>query len=83
MYTELALYGNKNEFAMTDTVFLPIYEVSNGTVSFSLRSKLSGPPHFRIPGWKPEHGVPSFIWNLYSLAIAWTCNSSAFILPCL
>ena len=33
IYTELALYGSKNECARTDTVFLPISEVCNGTVS--------------------------------------------------
>ena len=36
IYTELALYGNKNECAMTDIVFLPISEVCNGTVSLLL-----------------------------------------------
>ena len=33
IYTELALYGSKNECARTGTVFLPISEVSDGTVS--------------------------------------------------
>ena len=33
VYTELAFYGNKNECARTDTVFLPISEICNGTVS--------------------------------------------------
>ena len=33
IYTELALYGSKHECARTDTVFLPISEVCNGTVS--------------------------------------------------
>ena len=33
IYTELALYGSKNEGARTDTVFLPISEVCDGTVS--------------------------------------------------
>ena len=33
IYTELALYGSKNECASTDTVFLPISEVCDGTVS--------------------------------------------------
>ena len=33
IYTELALYSNKNECGRTDTVFLPISEVCNGTVS--------------------------------------------------
>ena len=31
--TELALYGSKNECARTETVFLPISEVCDGTVS--------------------------------------------------
>ena len=31
--TELALYGNKNECGRTDTVFLHISEVCDGTVS--------------------------------------------------
>ena len=33
IYTELAIYGSKNEFAKTDNVFSPISEVCNGTVS--------------------------------------------------
>ena len=33
IYKELALYGSKNECARTDTVFLPISEVSDGKVS--------------------------------------------------
>ena len=33
IYTKLALYGRKNESARTDTVFLPMSEVCNGTVS--------------------------------------------------
>ena len=32
-YTEWALYGSKNVFARTDTVFLPISEVCDGKVS--------------------------------------------------
>ena len=32
VYTELALHGSKNECARTDTVFLPISEVCDGTV---------------------------------------------------
>ena len=32
-YTELDLYGSKNECARTDTVFLPISEVCDGKVS--------------------------------------------------
>ena len=35
IYTELALYGSKNGCARTDTGFLPIYEVSDGTVSLT------------------------------------------------
>ena len=34
--TDLALYGSKNECSRTDTVFLPISEVCNGTVSLDL-----------------------------------------------
>ena len=36
IYTELALYDSKNYCARTDTVFLPISEVCNGTVSLSI-----------------------------------------------
>ena len=36
IYTELALYGSKNEYARTDTVFLPISEVCDGTVSLKV-----------------------------------------------
>ena len=35
IYTKLALYGSRNECARTDTVFLPISEVCNGTVSLT------------------------------------------------
>ena len=34
--TELALYGSKNECARTDTVFLPISEVCDDTVSLGV-----------------------------------------------
>ena len=33
IFSELALCGSKNECARTDTVFFPIPEVSDGTVS--------------------------------------------------
>ena len=35
IYTELALYGSKNECARTDNVFSPISEVCDGTVSLT------------------------------------------------
>ena len=35
IYTELALYGSKNECARTDKVFFPIAEVWDGTVSLA------------------------------------------------
>ena len=33
IYTELALYDSKNVSARTDTLFLPISEVCDGTVT--------------------------------------------------
>ena len=33
IYTELPLYGSKNECARTDTVFYPMTEVCDGKVS--------------------------------------------------
>ena len=33
IYTDLALYGSKNECVRNDAVFLPISQVCNGTVS--------------------------------------------------
>ena len=33
IYTELALYGSKNEGARSDTVFLPLSEVCDGMIS--------------------------------------------------
>ena len=39
MYTELVLYGSKNECARTDTVFLPISEVCNSKVSLGNEQK--------------------------------------------
>ena len=41
IYTELALYGSKNECAGTDTAFLPLSEVCNGMVSLG---KICGDP---------------------------------------
>ena len=38
IYIDLALYGSKNECVRTGTVFLPISEVCNGTVSLANRS---------------------------------------------
>ena len=35
IYTELALYGSKNECARTENIFSPIYEVCDGTVSLT------------------------------------------------
>ena len=35
IYNELAVYGSENECARTDTVFLPISEVCDGTVSLT------------------------------------------------
>ena len=37
IYTELALYGSKNECARTDNVFFLISEVGEGTVSLSCK----------------------------------------------
>ena len=37
-YIKLALYGSKNECAMTDNVFFPISEVCDGTVSLTKRN---------------------------------------------
>ena len=36
LYTGLVLYGSQNECARTDTVFLPLSEVCDGTVSLKL-----------------------------------------------
>ena len=36
IYTELALYGTKNECARTDNVFSQISEICDGTVSLSI-----------------------------------------------
>ena len=42
IYTGLALYGSKNECARTDSVFLPISEVCDGTVSLEVINILEG-----------------------------------------
>ena len=39
IYAELALYGRTKKCARTDTVFLPISEVSNGMVSLIQRQR--------------------------------------------
>ena len=46
VYTELAHNGSKNEFASTDTVSLPIFEVYNAKVSLSLHRDAHG--HFLV-----------------------------------
>ena len=40
IYTELALYGSTYECPMTDTVFLPISEVCDGTVITNLHNSI-------------------------------------------
>ena len=42
IYTELALYGSKNECARTDNVFSLISEVCDGTVSLNQSSSYNG-----------------------------------------
>ena len=39
IHTNLALYGSKDVCARTDTVFLPISEACNGTVSLMTKLK--------------------------------------------
>ena len=39
IYTELALSGSKTECARTETVFIPISEVCDGTVSLRTQAK--------------------------------------------
>ena len=41
IFTELTLYGSKNEYARTNTVFLPISKVCDGKVSLN-RHGVSG-----------------------------------------
>ena len=38
IFTELAVYGSKNECARTDNVFSPIAEVCDGTVSLRYKN---------------------------------------------
>ena len=40
IYTELSLYGSKNECTRTDNVFFPISEVCNGTASLKIMDDL-------------------------------------------
>ena len=42
LYTELALYGSNNEYAWTDTVFLPITKVCDGTVEGCMDGGMGG-----------------------------------------
>ena len=53
-YTELALYGSKNECARTDTVFLPISEVCDSTVSLNSQDMLC--PVWGVNGGASESG---------------------------
>ena len=50
IYNELALYRSTNEWARTDTVFLPIYEVCDGTVSLVPTTVLSRSRSEETPG---------------------------------
>ena len=63
IYTELALYGIKKECARTDTVFLPISEVCDGTVSLTKT----------IAGQTQTHGdeSKSVLWNLMTAVQNW------------
>ena len=49
IYTELALYGITNVCARTDTVFLPISEVCDDTVSLFKRYFTSTNIHWSLP----------------------------------
>ena len=53
IYTELALYESTNECARTDTVFLPISEVCEGTVSLERLSIL--PDLVPLGAWGRKH----------------------------
>ena len=55
IYTNLACYGSKNECARTDSVFLPIYDVCNGTISHDILSLFLNCKHTK---------VLEFIWYL-------------------
>ena len=46
IYTKVALYGNKYECTRTDTVFLLISEVCDGTVSLSKDIKIASLHHW-------------------------------------
>ena len=39
-YTKLALYGSKDLCAKSDTIFFPISEVCNGTVSLTKKDNI-------------------------------------------
>ena len=41
IYTELALYGSKNDCARTDNVYFPISEVCNGTILLNKGCKIA------------------------------------------
>ena len=74
IYTELALYSSNKQYARTDTVFLPISEVCNGTVSVTMaRYKYIYPIlhiyiyiHIYIHIYI-FHSLPSFLILLYTL----------------
>ena len=64
IYIEEALYDSKNECPRTDTFFLPISEVYNGTISLRKKEScpapapccvtLRGPPLDSETGWTGE-----------------------------
>ena len=49
IYAELALYGSQNECARTETVFSPISEVCDGTVSLMISQLNHNDGHIWIP----------------------------------
>ena len=61
IYTELVLYGSKNECARTDNVFLPISEVCDGTVSLGDSAFGIGvlPIFFLPPILYPKSPIPN------------------------
>ena len=63
IYTELALYGSRNECTKTDNVFSPISEVCDGTVSLvvvnTMYARTCRGRGGRLSGWLVGEWVPA------------------------
>ena len=67
IYTELAVYGSKNEDATTDNAFSPISEICNGTVSLTILANRNNIHEMKL--CQIEIGI--YLWPKYQRIDLW------------